>query len=167
MLTTILRGFLFTGLSLLWGGLAQAQCPPGMYPFQFAPNQPASCAPIPGSGNQQAPQPSPPQWERRWGAIAADVPKGFVGTVTDLPSKSQAQRAALADCAAKGGSACKLQSTYDNECISMVVGSKVFNIAAGDTQNTANQSAMQTCSATGDPSCRVYYSACSLPVRIR
>ena len=35
MITSFLRGFLFMGLGLLWGGLAQAQCPPGMYPFQL------------------------------------------------------------------------------------------------------------------------------------
>jgi hypothetical protein len=101
------------------------------------------------------------------GAIATDEPKGVLGAVTGVPNKSEAQQAALADCRAKGGSPCKLEIAYDNECAALVVGQKDYSINTGATADAANQLAMKTCSADGDAKCHVYYSACSLPVRIQ
>ncbi|RZA07650.1 MAG: DUF4189 domain-containing protein, partial [Proteobacteria bacterium] len=90
-----------------------------------------------------------------------------LGEATDRRSKSEAANAALADCAAKGGSPCKLQISYDNQCAVMVVGAKGFNFSNATAIDQARQGAMTVCGANGDASCHVYYSACSLPVRIR
>jgi len=168
---SILFSCLLFGLLMFSAGVVHAdgECPPGMFATNPAGTQgPVSCAPIPGydqqQGQQQTPQP-PPQWASRWGAIATDEPKGVLGAVTGLSSKSEAQQAALADCHAKGGAPCKLEIAYDNECAALVVGKKDYSINTGATASAANQLAMKTCSADGDPSCHVYYSACSLPAR--
>jgi hypothetical protein len=162
--------WLYFGLLLLSVNLvhAEGECPLGMFPTNPSGAQgPVGCAPIPGYAQpQQAHQQQPPpQWVRRWGAIATDSVKGVLGTATGLSSKSEAQQESMADCHAKGGSPCKFEIAYDNECAAMVVGNKGYSINTGDTADAANQLAMKTCSADGDPKCHVYYSACSLPVR--
>jgi hypothetical protein len=167
--------FLLFGLLLLLGRMAHAEggCPPGMIPASGTDIN--SCVPIPPgyyNNQQQAqpqpPPPPPPQWATRWGAIATDKTKGVLGAVTGLPSKSDAQQAAMDDCRTKGGSPCKLEIAYDNECATLAVGSKGYSINTGNTADAANQLAMKTCSADGkDLDCHVYYSACSLPQRIQ
>jgi hypothetical protein len=74
---------------------------------------------------------------------------------------------ALADCQAKKGSPnCKVELWYTNGCAAMVVGDKGHNAKAGATPDEAIQAAMKVCSSE-DAHCFVYYSACSLPVRIQ
>lgn len=165
---------LLFGLLLLLGNMARAEgnCPRGYYPIGAPQGQagPQSCAPIPRYGNgqqqQRSQQSPPPQWASRWGAIATDSAKGILGVTTDQPSESGAQQSAMADCQTKGGASCKLEIAYDNECVTLAVGSKGYSINTGNTPDAANQLAMKTCSAYGeDHDCHVYYSACSLPVR--
>lgn len=167
MFKTFLRSFLLIVAGQTWGGLVHAEggCSPGSYPI--GGRSVAACAPIPGYGNQQAPQLAAAQWERRWGAIATGETKAVLGTVTDMRSKSEAVKAALADCAGKGGSPCELQISYDNQCVVMVVGDKGFNFSNAVAMDHARQNAMKVCGADGDTSCHVYYSACSPPVRTR
>lgn len=159
-------------LLLLCTGLVHAEggCPPGMIPASGTDIN--SCVPIPPGyyGNQQQvqpqlPPPPPPQWATRWGAIATDAKRGALGAVTNLPSQSEAADAAIAACQSKGGSDCKIQITYDNECAAMVVGDKIFDVTADTTVDKAVQAGMNSCSAANDHTCRVYYSACSLPVQ--
>lgn len=168
MFTNVLRSLLFVGFGFLGTGIAYAEggtCPPGFYPS----NGPGvnACNPIPGYGQQQTPQAPPHLWERRWGAVATGVNKPVLGTVTDMTSRREAEQAAMANCAAKGGSPCKLQIAYDNQCAVMAVGDKGINVNSAVTMDQARKDAMQTCSVDGDRGCHVYYSACSLPVRIR
>lgn len=167
MFKTFVRRFILLGAGLLWIGLAEAQCPPGMYPFQFSPNQPFSCAPIPGEVNQQAPQLPAEQWERRWGALATSVPDGVLGVSTDQSSKREALRRAVSDCAAKGGVNCKIEISYDNQCAVVVVGDGGYNASNATTVDKAAELSMKTCRDAGRTNCHVYYSACSLPIRIR
>ncbi|TPG11785.1 DUF4189 domain-containing protein [Rhodanobacter glycinis] len=167
--------FLLFGLLLLLGRVVHAEggCPPGMIPASGTDIN--SCVPVPPGyyrNQQQAqpqlPLPPPPQWVTRWGAIATDAIKGIVGAVTGLSSKNEAQQAAMADCRAKGGSLCKLEIAYDNECVTLAADSMGYSINTGNTVDAANQLAMKTCSAIGEHlDCHVYYSACSLPVRIQ
>ncbi|WP_443304501.1 DUF4189 domain-containing protein [Variovorax sp. CCNWLW235] len=138
-----------------------------MYPFQFAPNQPTSCAPIPGAGNQQAPQPPSEQWERRWGAIATDAPNGVIGVTIDKRSKREASRAAISDCQRQGGVTCQLEAAYDNQCAALVVGSRTYTTPNAATIEIATELGMKACRDAGNQNCRVLYSACSLPVRTR
>ena len=163
--------WLLFGLLILLGSVVHAEgnCPTGYYPIGASPGQggPQGCAPIPGyDSNQQQPTTTTPEWASRWGAIATDSVKGSLGAVTGLPSKADAQRTALTDCANKGGSTCKIDVVYGNECAVMVAGKAGYNFSADASMDKATESAMQTCSSA-DTNCHVYYSACSLPVRIQ
>lgn len=168
------RRWLMFGLLLLLGGFAHAEgnCPAGYYPIGAPQGQggPQGCAPIPGDNSQQQVQSQalpPPQWASRWGAIATDKVKGILGAVTGLSSKNEAQQAALADCQAKGGSPCKLEIAYDNECAALVVGDNGYNVGADATLDKVIRLGMKICTGAKNANCHVYYSDCSLPVRIQ
>jgi hypothetical protein len=173
MKSTSLR-WLLVGLLCLTAGVVHAEggCPPGMIPASGTDIN--SCVPIPPGyySNQaqnpaQSPQPPLPRWKDSWGAIATALPKGILGVSNNLPSERQAAQAALADCQSKGGTTCKLESTYGNACDAMIVGHPGYAIAAGASENEAIQKAMKMCTDGGDANCHVYYSACSLPQRIQ
>jgi Domain of unknown function (DUF4189) len=141
-------------------------CPDGYYPA----NSPGvmGCAPIPGY-NQQQQRPAqlpPPQWESRWGAVAADVPGGAVGASTDMPSRQAAEQGAMADCEAQGSRNCVIETWYSNGCAAMVISDETHTTNNAATLDEAIQKGMRMCSQVA-ANCRVYYSACSLPVRIR
>jgi hypothetical protein len=166
--------WLLLGLLLLLGSVvhAEGECPPGMFPTNPPGAQgPVGCAPIPGYDQQQQPTRQqtapPPRWASGWMAIATDSMKGSLGSATDLPSRDEAERAALADCQAKGGSQCKLQVSYGNGCAAMVAGNKEFNVNGAATLDEAVRIGMKMCAKAGDSNCHVYYSACSLPIRIQ
>lgn len=170
---SILFHCLLFGLLLLSGvAHAEGNCPDGYYPIGGESGQagPQGCAPIPGynqqQGQQQASQP-PPQWAARWGAIATDGPGGHLGAANGLPSKREAQEAALTNCQAKGGSPCAVEVAFDNECAAMVVGHKEHSSNAAATVDEAIQLGIKTCASAGDTNCHVYYSGCSLPQRIQ
>lgn len=162
--------WLLVGLLLLTAGRAHAEgnCPPGYYPIGAQEGQagPQGCAPIPGYNRQQLPSAPPPKWATSWGAIATDSVKGTLGTAINLPSKEEAKQAALTNCQSKGGTRCMINVAYDNECAAMVVGDSGYNATTDTTLNKAVQSGMETCTAA-TTNCHVYYSACSMPIRIQ
>lgn len=164
--------FLLLGLLLLTGGKVNAQtaCPPGMTPYGTGvcgyDNSQQQEPPAP----QQEPlrQSPPQQWEDRWGAIATYEPGGVLGAATDMQSESEAKQSAMADCQAKGGgSNCELQISYRNGCAVLLVGDKFFNAASAESVEKATQSGMKVCTANGNTNCHIYYTACSLPIRIQ
>ena len=131
----------------------------------------SGCAPInpsqqPSQGPTQTPQP-PPRWADRWGAIATYDANGSFGAATDMPSKIQAEQAALADCRSKKGSTCKVEIAYYNQCAAMVVGDKMHNAGSAPTVDKVVKLGINVCKNSGDTNCRVYYSACSMPQRIQ
>jgi hypothetical protein len=133
----------------------------------------SGCAPINPSqqstqGQQpQVPQRPPERWQDHWGAIATDGSGGSFGAATNTSSRSSAENMALADCQSKKGSPnCQVELWYTNQCAAMVVGDNGHNAKSGATPNEATRAAMEVCSAA-DAHCFVYYSACSLPVRIQ
>lgn len=140
-------------------------CPTGYYPIGGQGTM--GCAPLPGTGNQQPPQPPAQQWERRWGAISTDAPAGVIGVATDKESKQEASQFALGDCHRQGGVNCRIDVAYDNQCAVLVVGANGYNTPNAATTEKATELGMKTCQNTGSPDCRVLYSACSWPVRIR
>jgi hypothetical protein len=159
------------GLLLLATGFVHAEgvCPPGMFPTNPPGAQgPVGCAPIPGYNNQQQSQfgPPPPQWESRWGAIATDFSHSAAGASIDQPDGGAAEKAALAECKANGGSDCKIELQYGNGCAALAVGRAGHNAKAGLTIDLAKQAAMKVCNAE-DSHCFIYYTACSLPVRVQ
>lgn len=165
--------WLLFGLLLFMATVAHAEggCPPGMIPASGTDIN--SCIPIPPGyyNNQQQvqpqPQPPPPQWTSRWGAIATDGPGGHLGVATNLSSKDDAEQVAITDCQAKGGAPCAIEVAYDNECAAMVVGHTEHSSNAAASLDEAIHLGMLTCNNAGDTNCHVYYSACSLPVRVQ
>jgi hypothetical protein len=113
-----------------------------------------------------ASQPSSPQWSTRWGAIATDGPRGSLGTASNQSAKESAELIAMSECKAKGGTQCKVDIAYDNECAAVVVGNGGYNTPAAATADKAVEIGMKTCSAS-TTNCHVYYTSCSLPVRIQ
>lgn len=170
MLTSFLRSLLLVGLWQLGAAGAHAEggtCPPGMYPANPGSTSGVNaCYPIPGYGNQQA-QPPAPQWERRWGALATSAPDGILGVSTDKRSKQEASEVAVQDCQSKGGMNCKVELPYYNQCAAVVVGDGAYNTPSAPTVDEAVAMGMKTCRSSGRAGCHVYYSACSLPVRIQ
>ena len=160
---------LFLLLSLLSLGLsgavrAEGGCPPGQYPVSGQGWQ--GCAPIPGYDQSPAyaqPEQPPARWESRWGAIATDGVKGVLGTATGKANQSEAEQNALDQCHAKGGSACKIQTSYANGCAALIVGNNGFSTAIGSTPEEAISKATKICRSDGDTGCHVYYTDCSLP----
>ncbi len=145
---------------------AQGSCPAGQMPYSG--NDMSSCGPIPpGYQGYAPPAQSVPKWMSQWGAIATDDATGSFGASSQMDSRADAQRAALADCHAKKGATCKLEVTYDNECGAMVVGDNAHNVGADTTLDKVVQLGLKTCHDAGDTNCRVYYSACSMPKRIQ
>ena len=114
-----------------------------------------------------APQAPPPQWESRWGAVATDVPRGTVGASANMLSRQAAERSAMADCSAKDGKNCKLETWYSNGCVVLVAGDGGYNVTAEATLNEATGLGMKFCTDAKRTNCRVYYSACSPSVRIQ
>jgi hypothetical protein len=147
---------------------AQAACPPGTVPYGTA-NDPSACGPDNSQPQQSQPPQTPPQiWVDHYGAVATYEPGGVLGSATNMRSESGAKRSAMEDCQAKGGgSNCKFQISYRNGCVVLLVGDKFFNFASAETIEAATKSGMKVCTADGNTNCHVYYSACSLPVRIQ
>lgn len=155
---------LFAGLlGISIAAQAQVACPPGWIPYSAT-----SCGPAP-SAQQAAPRQPPPTLspQTKWGAIATDGVKGVLGTALSEESERRAERTAMADCQAKGGSPCKVQLTYSNGCGAMIVGSKGFSTAGAGTKEEAIQKGMAICQTDGDTACHVYYIDCSAAGRAR
>ncbi|MDP9930067.1 DUF4189 domain-containing protein [Variovorax paradoxus] len=170
MMKTLARTLLTMVAGLLWNGLVHAEggfCPPGSIDHNNGRAGAIVCSPIPGYGQQQAPQQPATQWESRWGAIATSVPDGILGVATDKRSKQEASQVAVQDCQSKGGLNCKIKIPYDNQCAAIVVGDGGYNASSAITVDRAVELGMKTCRDGGLANCHTYYTACSLPARIR
>lgn len=146
---------------------AQMACPPGTIPYGTGTDL-SVCGADPSY--QPPPGPPPPQvkWAERWGAVATYEPAGIFGTATGMASKDAAVNAAMAECKQRGGgSNCKLDIWYSNQCVAMVVSDKGYNLSTGMTTEIAAQKGMKTCVSSGDPNCHVYYTACSMAEQIK
>jgi hypothetical protein len=158
-------------LALIQGAAAYAQtsCPPGMVPYGTGPGV-NMC----GYDNSQQPTNAAPQrpaerWVDHWGAIATYGPNGSLGTANDRLSRNQAVQAALSSCRSQHGSSCEVLAYYRNGCGVLVIDGpgENYNANSGATIDEATQKAMATCTKGGYPNCHVYYSGCSLPVRVQ
>lgn len=152
---------------------AEGNCPSGSYPIGGGNAGWTGCAPIPGHpngtgqrGQQQAPIPPTPIWEDRWGAVAFDGPRGILGVATGHQNEHAAQQAALNDCQTRGGIKCQSEISYVNACTAFTIGDQGYYRGAKARLDQVIAEGMQKCKET-DQNCETYYSACSLPVRIR
>jgi len=167
MTSTTLRWFLLGMLILLTDVIhAQAACPPGMIPYGTGSDI-STCGPDNSQQQSVQQQPPPPRWKDQWGAIATDFAHSSAGASVNQASREAAEQAAIANCQSNGGSTCKVELWYTNQCAAMAVSDTGHNAKAGATSDAASQAAMKVCSEAGDTNCRVYYSACSLPQRIQ
>ena len=142
-------------------------CPQGYYPV----NSPGvmGCAPIPGGGSEgyENPPPDPgPRWKTQWVSIAFG--KNGLGASTNMPSKRQAEKAALAQCREMGGTGCHINLTTYNQCVAVAGGGHTAPSAGAGDQETVESIVMDDCRKDKEnTNCEIYYSACSYPVRIR
>ncbi|WP_175927488.1 DUF4189 domain-containing protein [Burkholderia cepacia] len=148
---------------------AEGGCPAGQYPANGQGWQ--ACYPIPGydsGGGQSAPsQPRRPIWLDKWGAIASALhPKGIVTGVTGLQTRAQAEQGAMQDCHAKGGTDCKIETAYANECMALVAGHPGYAVWNGPTLDEAINNTTTQCKNGGSTNCHAIYAACSLPARL-
>lgn len=138
---------------------AQAMPPPAH------PNSPYYVPPGAQSGNGVVVNEA--KWESRWGAIASDG-KGHYGITGEFPNERSAKNAALLDCKKEGGINCRLKYSYRDQC-SAIVASDYGNafIQLAPYENEAKDIAAKRCAdENGKDACWVYYSGCSLPVRV-
>ncbi len=83
-----------------------------------------------------------------------------------MSSRSSAEKEAIKDCKAKGGTQCVLDIAYDNSCAAMVVGDNGYSIRTGANNDEAIRNATNACSAD-NRSCRTYYTNCTQAVLVR
>ena len=137
-------------------------CPPGMVPGYgtcYSPSDPARYG-----GEPQAPSLAGPLWQDRFGAFAVDSTTGSYGYASGVSNKKAAFKAAIDDC---GGGGCEVVSWARNGCLVAVSGGSSSYAVRADLKQ-AETAAMDRCSKNGaDSACKIIYSACSLPVRVR
>jgi hypothetical protein len=146
--------------TLFLSGNAHA-CPAGM-----VPNGPAAAGTTiggcrPASHYQQA-----PAWSSRWGAIAQGE-NGKGGWVSGKKSERAAKRSAISHCEIRGGSECESTFTYRDQCVAVVNSEDGSFINTAPTEEEAAFDANQKCKKEGLLKCNLFYTDCSLPVRIQ
>lgn len=136
---------------------SEGACPQGYY--QTTPpgvQGPVGCAPIPASQNRTS------RWESRWGAIASGG--GEFGIASNMQSKKKAEAESLSECEKRGGSRCKVDLTYMDQCAVVVASTSMSSIVNAETEERAKELAMTSCQKnSGSLKCWLYYSGCSLP----
>jgi Domain of unknown function (DUF4189) len=155
----------FTGFCLPSTSLRAQQmaCPPGSVPIGGGDAGWSSCSPVSGQGETTPPDPGP-EWATRWGAIA--TANGAFGTANNFPIARKAEKAAMNRCQANGGKDCVITLSFANQCAALAWGSTVNSTKAAANIGEAEGNAMSTCNAEAG-NCKIYYSACSYPERIR
>jgi hypothetical protein len=156
-------------LALAASAVAEEGCPDGYIPVFQGGTQNRTCVVdynLPyWQEHSQEPAHPPERWEDRWGAIA-DNGRGVMGVATNATNKETAERMAINDCANRGGGACETGLTYRSQCAAVAASTKRSYLQGAAYEEDAKRMAMERCTATGEK-CWVYYSGCSLPVRVQ
>lgn len=155
-------------LSLSTPALAEHGCPDGHVPVFQGGGQNRTCVAdynLPFWQDQDAHAESE-QWESRWGAIARDR-NAVYGIVTDVSSEALAKQLALKECSKRGGVECDGDYIFSNSCAAVVAGQRIAISRHGPDEQDAIRQGMDYCASQNDAGCRVYWSGCSLPVRVR
>lgn len=144
---------------------AEGGCPAGMIPYSATPAagsaaSMATCGPIPSS------QANTPRWASRWGAVATGS-DGEYGIVSDEPSERSAKKEAVKACFDRGGSNCEAKFTFRDQCAA-VIGSKNggSTVQSAETIEQAQGLGLDACRKKGANDCWVFYTGCSLPVKV-
>lgn len=150
-----------------------AQCPAGIpsgnNPLCIPPDNPNSPYYQPGSGASTAPSAPAVRWADRWGAIAVDNARDSagIGVAVEMASQRKAKAAAMNDCRSKGGTQCEVVLAYYNQCGVLVAGSAGYTSMRAATAERAADLGLKQCVSDGLENCKVYYSGCSYPARVR
>lgn len=154
---------------------AENGCPTGYEPWKIPVETFNDCVAIPDYGHdaqQVGPRSAGPpqaQWVSRWGAIATGASaKGTVmGTARDAKTQRMAEKAAIKECRNQGGAkTCAIEISYRDQCAVMVWGDGYSHSARAATIERASSLAISACENKTDH-CKVYYSNCSYPVKVR
>lgn len=163
-----------TAMMLSLSGLAAAQgCPAGVpagnNPLCVPPDNPNSPYYQSDSGPSVAPSAPSVRWADRWGAIAMDTARDSVGigVAEMMTSERRAKNTAIRDCQRKGGKQCELALSFYNQCGVLVWAESGYNTMRAGTAEQAAKMGMEKCKGDGLKDCKIYYSGCSYPVRIR
>lgn len=105
------------------------------------------------------------RWADRWGAIATGS-GAKLGAVVNMTSEKKAKNEAIKECKKNGGTDCKLDLSYHNQCAVLITGDRIYNTAHAATIDEAATLGIAACKKE-DVNCRVYYSSCSLAERIQ
>ena len=105
------------------------------------------------------------KWADRWGAIAVDFGNRIIGTTENSVNKRKAATSAMEKCKKAGGTNCKIELTYHNQCVAMVTGALGYSVVRAETAERAGEVGVNMCSEK-EKDCAVFYSACSLPVQM-
>lgn len=140
-------------------------CPPGMIPGYgkcYAPNDPDRFY---RGSEVDRPAYTGSLWQDRYGAFAVDSATGSYGYSASASSKKAAFKAAIDDC---GGGGCKVVTWVRNGCLAVASGTTSSYVIRADLKQ-AEAGAIERCSKNDvdGAACKIIYSACSLPVRVR
>lgn len=154
----------FTAIVTAASGQVLAQCATGVNTGG------GNCVPpdaVGMSGYEPYPDdaPPPPQWQTTWGAIALDLEAVSKGVATNMATKADAVRSAMAECRQNGARKCQITLTYYNQCAAVAWGDRSYGFAKNPTAEGASNDAINQC-AKGGSGCSVVYSACSMPTRV-
>lgn len=142
---------------------ASAQsCPAGTTPSPGGPGGPQPCIPISDYSSSGS---SGPTYATRWGAFAVSD-ENKIGMAGGMTNKGKAQKAAIAHCAAKGGTNCKVLVAYYNQCAVVVAGKAADGLvstmyARAATIEEASKNGLEYCAEGALSDCKVYFSNCS------
>ena len=73
----------------------------------------------------------------------------------------------MAICRQKGGGACKLEISYANQCGVIVWGNNWAVAKFAATLEQATELALNQCNRDSGGTCEVFFSDCSMPVRVQ
>ena len=113
-----------------------------------------------GGGNRA---PAAEVWEDRYGSLALDPDTGNLYPVENETSKRRAIGVARKNCGRKD---CILTFNVRNACIAASWGGGVYYSRGGLNKQSAEASATAACQENSSV-CRLKYSGCSLPVRVK
>lgn len=144
--------------------MAEGRCPPGQYPI--GDSRAPGCAPIPAGGSAADAGPrATGRWIKTWGAIAMSN-SGASGVSVGKVKKSDAEKAAMAECVGTGARDCEIAFTYKNQCAAAATaasGTQGTTFGRAATVDIAKTLAIDLCRNRGGQGCDVVYSACTEP----
>ena len=106
------------------------------------------------------------RWEERWGAIVMDAASGMTGIGGSQPTEEAAIQTATAMCQRKGGKSCRVDITYSNQC-GASPGAAIMPSRPVGGRWKSHPSTPSTHAKTTGKKCEVFFSDCSLPVRVQ